>query len=180
MLFNATPLEGNYLIQMEPRTDHRGFFARCFCEDEFAAHGLETQWAQISMSMNTHTATLRGLHFQIQPKSETKLVQCVKGAIWDVVVDLRQDSDTFGKWFGSELSEDNQTMMYIPKGFAHGFISLVPSSEILYFMSSPHSPKHERVMSWNDPQLSIDWPIVPSVISNRDQSGLSLSDVKRL
>lgn len=180
MLFNATPLEGNYLIQREPRTDHRGFFARCFCEDEFADHGLETQWVQVNTSMNTHTATLRGLHFQIQPKSETKLVQCVKGAIWDVVVDLRQGSDTFGKWFGSELSEDNQTMMYIPKEFAHGFISLVPNSQILYSTSCSYSPKHERVISWNDPQLSIEWPLAPIVISERDQRGLSLSDVKRL
>ena len=132
MIFESTPLKDNFIINLEKKEDERGFFARYFCQKEFAKLGLNTTWLQINNSASKITGTLRGLHFQREPNSEIKLIRCLRGSIWDVVVDLRHESQTFGKWFGKKLSGDNRTMMYVPKGFAHGFISLEPNSEILF------------------------------------------------
>jgi dTDP-4-dehydrorhamnose 3,5-epimerase len=171
MKFSPTPLFGSYLIDLEPRGDERGFFARYFCEQEFAANGLNTRWVQINNSLSTESGTLRGLHFQRPPHAEVKLVRCLKGAIWDVIVDLREDSETYGQWFGAELSASNRTMMYVPEGFAHGFVSLLPDSEILYLVSEFYTPEAEGTLLWNDPVVGIKWPITPVVISDKDANG---------
>jgi len=169
MIFSSLPLAGGYLINLEKRKDDRGFFARYFCEREFADHGLETRWSQINNSMSKHKGTLRGLHFQRPPKAEVKVVRCLRGAIWDVIVDLRKDSATYGKWFGTELNEENRTMMYIPIGFAHGFISLTENAEILYLVSESYSVEHENTLRWDDPFHGIQWPIKVSFISEKDK-----------
>ena len=175
MKFTETPLLGSYLIDLEPRTDERGFFARYFCEHEFLAQCLNTTWVQINNSLSVEAGTLRGLHFQKPPHSEVKMVRCLQGAIWDVIVDLRAGSMTFGKWFGAELTAQNRTMMYVPKGFAHGFISLQPNSEILYLVSAHYSPETEGSLLWSDPNVKIIWPIAPVFISQKDRNGKPLT-----
>jgi len=177
MKFKETSLIGNYLINLELREDERGFFARYFCEREFSVIGLNTQWVQINNSMSREAGTLRGLHFQRPPHAEVKLVRCLRGAIWDVVVDLREGSETFGKWFGATLSDENRTMMYVPKGFAHGFISLVPNSEILYLVSNFYEAESEGSLIWNDPDVNIQWPMAPQIMSDKDLKGKTLSEV---
>ena len=144
MIFNKTNLEGNYVINLDLKEDSRGFFARYFCKNEFFNMGLNTSWVQINNSLSKETATIRGLHYQKEPSAEVKLVRCLKGSIWDVVVDLRKESKTFGKWFGEKLSDINRSMMYVPKGFAHGFISLEPNTEILYLVSDFYDPEAEE------------------------------------
>lgn len=176
MNFQETFLEGNYLIHLEKSEDERGFFARCFCEKEFFKKGLNTIWLQINNSMSKNIGTLRGLHLQKAPHAEVKLIRCLKGKVWDVVVDLRKESKTFGKWFGATLSDENRTMMYIPKGFAHGFISLKPDSEILYLVSSFYTPQSEKTLLWNDPDVAISWPLQPSIISDKDNNAKPLMD----
>lgn len=170
MIFTETSLEGAYVISLEKRQDERGFFARYFCESEFAQKMLNTNWAQVNNSLSVSKGTLRGLHLQTPPFSEVKLVRCVKGAIWDVIVDLRHNSATYGKWFASELNDNNRNMMYVPKGFAHGFISLEDNSEIIYMVSNPYNPSAEKTLRWNDPFHNIQWPIRPTVISDKDQN----------
>jgi len=177
MKFKKTRLPGNYLIDLELREDERGFFARYFCEREFFEQGLNTQWVQINNSMSREAGTLRGLHFQRPPYAEEKLVRCLRGAIWDVVVDLREGSETFGKWFGATLSDENRTMMYVPKGFAHGFISLEPDSEILYLVSDFYVPESEDTLIWNDPDVGIQWPLEPQIMSHKDLKGRTLSEI---
>jgi dTDP-4-dehydrorhamnose 3,5-epimerase len=177
MKYTKTPLLGNYLIDLEQHGDERGFFARYFCEREFSENGLNARWVQINNSMSKEIGTLRGLHFQHQPNAEVKLVRCLKGAIWDVVVDLRQGSETFGKWFGAKLSAENRSMMYVPKGFAHGFISLEPDSEIIYLVSDFYAPALEGTLIWNDPEVAINWPLVPAVISEKDALGQELRSI---
>lgn len=174
MIFQQTTLPGTYLIDLEYREDDRGFFARCFCEKEFSAKGLNTRWVQINNSLSKQVGTLRGLHFQQPPHDEIKLVRCLRGAIWDVVVDLRPDSPTFGKWFGATLSDENRTMIYVPQGCAHGFMSLKPDSEILYLVSHFYTPDAEKILLWNDPDLAIDWPMTPTVMSDKDRQGVRL------
>ena len=178
MIFKKTKLEGNYLIDLEPRADERGFFARYFCEREFSEKGLNTRWVQINNSMSRDVGTLRGLHFQRAPHTEVKLVRCLQGSIWDVVVDLREGSKTYGNWFGATLSDKNRTMMYVPKGFAHGFISLEPNAEILYLVSDFYAPDHEETLNWNDQDVGIDWPIAPSIVSDKDSRGVLLRDIQ--
>jgi dTDP-4-dehydrorhamnose 3,5-epimerase len=177
MKFKETSLLGNYLIDLDLREDERGFFARYFCVKEFSEQGLNTQWMQINNSTSREVGTLRGLHFQRSPHSEVKLVRCLHGAIWDVVVDLRGGSKTFGKWFGATLSDQNRTMMYIPKGFAHGFISLEPDSEILYLVSDFYTPESEVTLIWNDLDVGIQWPLDPQIMSDKDLEGRTLSQV---
>lgn len=178
MLFEETPLAGNYLINLELFEDNRGFFARYFCKNQFKLHGLCCDWVQINNSCCHDTGTLRGLHFQILPYSETKLVRCISGSIWDVAVDLRKGSKTFGKWFGCTLTSKNRSMMYIPEGFAHGFISLEPNSEILYHVSNFYNPKFEKILSWDDPDINIDWPTEAKIISEKDSNGCRLINMK--
>lgn len=178
MKFQQTPLKGNYLINLEKKEDDRGFFARFFCKNEFLKYDLNTNWVQINNSLSKTVGTLRGLHFQREPNAEVKLVRCLRGAIWDVVVDIRESSKTYGKWFGNELSEDNRTMMYVPKGFAHGFITLKPDSEILYLVSDYYSSNLEGGLIWNDPNVDINWPIKPSLISEKDIKADFLNDIQ--
>ena len=169
MKFNPTPLAGAYTIELERRGDDRGFFARFFCENEFAAQGLETRFVQVNNSLSAKAGTLRGLHYQLPPSSEVKIVRAIKGALWDVIIDLRADSPTFRKWFGAELNEDNRLMMYVPRGFAHAFITLTDNVEALYMVSDFYAPQCERGLRWNDPAIAIKWPIQPVEISEKDK-----------
>lgn len=170
MKFTASPIAGVFQVELEPRGDERGFFARVFCREEAEQHGLDPQIVQVNTSFSADQGTLRGLHYQVAPYGETKLVRCVKGEIFDVVLDLRERSPTFGHWFGTRLSADNRTMLYVPRGCAHGFLTLVPESEIIYFVSSPYQGSAERIVRWNDPQFCIAWPAEPQVMSEKDRS----------
>jgi dTDP-4-dehydrorhamnose 3,5-epimerase len=170
MLFKNNSIAGSYVIELEPKGDDRGFFSRVFCEKEFKAHGLETHHVQMNCSMSHVEGTLRGLHFQIGASAETKLVKCLSGKLWDVVVDLRRDSPSFGKYFGVELSAENRKMLYVPKGCAHGFITLQPKTEIFYCVTANYSAENERGLRWNDPTFKIEWPVQPKLISPRDES----------
>lgn len=169
MQFTPLPLKGAFLIDLEKRSDERGFFARLFCKEEFDKHGLETEFMQSNNSLSTEKGTLRGLHYQLHPMEEVKLVRCIQGSFYDVILDLRTDSKTFGQYHGEVLSQDNRRMMYVPKGFAHGFLTLEPHSEVLYMVSQPYSKSLERGVRWNDPQFNIAWPECPIVISDRDR-----------
>jgi dTDP-4-dehydrorhamnose 3,5-epimerase len=170
MQFTAVPLKGAFLINLEKRSDDRGFFARLFCSQEFSQHGLDSNFVQANNSLSKEKGTLRGLHYQLGPMAETKLVRCIQGALYDVILDLRPESSTFGQWFGAVLSQENRQMMLVPKGFAHGFFTLEPDTELLYMVSSPYSKDLERGIRWNDPQFKIVWPASPTVISERDCS----------
>lgn len=170
MKFNRTPLDGAYTIELEKRGDDRGFFARFFCENEFEQAGLETRFVQINNSLSAKKGTLRGLHYQLPPAAEVKVVRCLRGALYDVIVDIRAGSSTFGKWFGAELSAENRTMMYVPRGFAHAFVTLTDDTEALYLVSSFYSPENERGIRYNDPAIGIEWPIEPTELSDKDVS----------
>ncbi len=169
MRFTETPLKGAFVIEPEPRSDPRGFFARLFCEQEFQEHGLDFQLRQANDSLSRTRYTLRGLHYQLAPKQETKLVRCVTGAVWDVAVDLRPNSATFGHHYAVELTAQNRKMMYVPKGFAHGFLTLSQEAEVIYLVDEFYAPELERGIRWNDPRFSIPWPHTPQVLSQRDQ-----------
>lgn len=168
MIFTESPLRGAYLVDMVRREDERGFFARSFCAEEFAAHGLAEHMSQCSVSFNAKRGTLRGLHFQASPHDEEKLVRCTGGAMFDVIVDLRTDSPTHRGWFGVELTAANRRALYVPKGFAHGFMSLADDTEVYYMISVPYAAGFARGLRWNDPALGIRWPMEPVVISERD------------
>jgi dTDP-4-dehydrorhamnose 3,5-epimerase len=168
MRFTPTPLAGSYLIDLDKREDERGFFARFFCEREFGEAGLETRFVQINNSLSHDRGTLRGMHYQIGPSAEVKVVRALRGALWDAILDLRPESPTFGRSFGAELTSENRRVMYVPRGFAHGFLTLEPESEVLYLVSAYYDPGRERGVRWNDPRFSIAWPEAPSVISDKD------------
>jgi dTDP-4-dehydrorhamnose 3,5-epimerase len=168
MIFTASALPGAYLVDLERIEDERGFFARSFCSEEFAAQGLAASMPQSNVSFNARRGTLRGLHFQADPHAEDKLVRCTSGAVFDVIVDLRADSPTRRGWLGIELTADNRRALYVPKGFAHGFITLTDASEVLYMMSVPFVPGSGRGIRWNDPALAIDWPLEPQHMTARD------------
>jgi len=170
MRFEKTPLDGAYVIQLEKREDDRGFFARFFCEREFGEAGLETHFVQINNSLSRDRGTLRGMHYQLAPSAEVKVVRTLKGALWDAILDLRPDSPTFGKSFGAELTADNRSMMYVPRGFAHGFLTLETDTEALYLVSAFYDPARERGVRWNDPRFDIRWPARPEIISDKDAS----------
>ena len=180
MIFTPLPLKGASLIDLEKIEDERGFFSRYYCEKEFADQGLEKTWVQINLSLSRKKGTLRGLHFQHPPKAEAKIVRCLRGAIWDVIVDIRANSSTFGKWVGKELNDENRTMMYVPKGFAHGFLSLEKNSEILYLVSEFYSEKYETGLIWNDSDININWPFEPLEISKKDLQGKLIKDIHPL
>ena len=180
MIFTETHLNGNFTIDLNKNADDRGFFARYFCKKEFEEHGLCSNWVQVNNSLSTKAGTLRGLHLQKVPFSEVKLVRCIKGSFWDVVVDLRKGSKSFGDWFGTVLSEENRTMMYVPEGFAHGFISLKENSEMLYNVSEYYNPAYELTLAWNDPTIKIDWPLFPKVVSDKDKLGMKLEEINPL
>ena len=180
MIFKQLPLQGAYQIEIEQHGDERGFFARYWCKDEFKKYGLDTNIVQINNSMSINKGTLRGLHFQVPPVAETKIIRCISGAIWDVMVDIRAGSPTFGQWFGTELNQENRSMLYVPKGFAHGFVSLSDFSEIIYLVSEFYSADHEGCLHWDDMTVNINWPIPPTIISNKDQLGSVLLDIEPL
>lgn len=169
MIFTETPLKGAFLIDLEKRGDDRGFFARAFCEKEFATHELSTHFCQVNNSLSALKGTLRGMHYQLAPRAETKVVRCIRGALFDVILDLRKDSATFGQSFGAELSAENRRMMYVPRGFAHGFITLSENAEAFYFVDEFYAPQAERGVRWNDPKFKIQWPMMPVVLSDKDR-----------
>ena len=170
MIFTETTLQGAFLIDLEKKEDERGFFARYFCQSEFGKMGLETNWVQINNSLSIEKGTLRGLHFQLPPFSEVKLIRCIRGAICDVIVDVRKNSPTYGKSFSVELTEGNRKMLYIPKGFAHGFITLENDAEILYHVSEFYNSKFECTLRWDDEFHNVKWPISPICISEKDRN----------
>jgi dTDP-4-dehydrorhamnose 3,5-epimerase len=168
MIFHPTPLKGAYKMELEKRGDARGFFARSFCEHEFAEKGLETRFVQINNSLSAKKGTLRGMHYQLAPAAEVKVVRCLRGALFDAIVDLRPDSPSYCKWFGVELNEDNRFMLYVPRGFAHALMTLQDNTEVLYLVSNFYSPENERGVRYNDPKFGVKWPIEPREISPKD------------
>lgn len=166
-----TPLPGAYVIELERHEDERGFFARTWCESELSAAGLDTSVAQCSLSRNPQAGTLRGMHFQSAPHAETKIVRCTRGAIFDVIVDLRRESPTHGRWFGLELSAMRANALYVPKGFAHGFQTIVDESDVFYMISVPYEPSAGAGVRWDDPEFGIEWPAAPNrTINDKDRS----------
>jgi dTDP-4-dehydrorhamnose 3,5-epimerase len=170
MRLKATPISGAYVIDLSPREDDRGFFSRLFCADTFRQHGLNPCVAQQNMSFNYRAGTIRGLHYQAAPATEAKLMRCTRGAIFDVIVDLRPGSETYQQWFGIELSEANRLALYVPELFAHGYQALMPGTEVIYHASTAYSPEHERGIRPDDPALAITWPLPPSDVSAKDAS----------
>ncbi len=176
MKFRSTPLEDAYLIEPELRKDERGFFARVFCVDEFAEHGLCTQWKQANIAYNKFKGITRGMHYQHSPNAEVKLVRCTRGAVFDAMIDMRPNSATYRQWFGAELSEANQTMLYIPEGFAHGYQVLEDNSELHYMVSALYAPESEAGVRWNDPAVNIEWPLSDAVqLSEKDEQWMLLT-----
>jgi dTDP-4-dehydrorhamnose 3,5-epimerase len=175
LIFQATAIKGAFLIDLEKRGDDRGFFARVFCEDEYSAHGLERHFVQVNNSLSSTAGTLRGMHYQLPPSAEVKVVRCIRGALYDAIIDLRPDSPTFRQWFGAELTAENRRMMYVPRGCAHGFITLTPDAEALYLVSDRYGPQQERGVRWDDPSIGIKWPTDPREISAKDQGWPDLS-----
>ena len=171
MIFRDTELPGAYELALERREDERGFFARAWCRDELAAEGLDARVAQANVSWNARRGTLRGLHFQRAPHAEVKVVRCTRGAVYDVIVDLRADSPTYTSWFGVELSAENGRSLYVPEGFAHGYQTLVDGSETFYLVSEPYATEAEGGVRWDDPAFGIAWPDVPDrVVSAKDRN----------
>ena len=169
MQFDATPITGAVIIELTPLLDERGFFARSWCQGEFKAHGLETRIAQCNISYNARSGTLRGLHYQVAPSEEVKLVRCTRGAIHDVIVDLRPRSPSFKRWFAVELTASNRRMLYIPEGVAHGFVTLADDTEVFYQMSQPYDAACARGVRWDDPEFGIVWPVPIALMSERDR-----------
>ncbi|WP_435163672.1 dTDP-4-dehydrorhamnose 3,5-epimerase [Paenibacillus glycanilyticus] len=168
MLFHKTSLEGVYLIEPEPITDNRGFFARAFCRDQFKERGLEENFRQWSISSNIHKGTIRGMHFQNLPFTENKMIQCIQGSVYDVVVDIRKDSKTYKQWEAFRLTGENHRMLYIPPGYAHGFQTLEPHSTLYYHMSGIYDPSVQNGARYDDPAFQIKWVYDNPVISERD------------
>jgi dTDP-4-dehydrorhamnose 3,5-epimerase len=175
MIFKETKLKGVYIIEIELMEDERGFFARSFCVKEFKEYGLNSNIAQCNISYNEKKGTLRGMHYQVAPHEEVKLVRCTMGAIYDVIIDLRPDSSTFKQWMVTELTANNRRMLYVPKGVAHGFQTLEDRTEVFYQMSEFYHPKSARGIRWNDPAFGIKWPMLPTLITNKDRSYLNFS-----
>jgi dTDP-4-dehydrorhamnose 3,5-epimerase len=169
MIITPTPLAGACMIQIAKIADERGFFGRSWCQREMQEAGLDATIAQVNTSHSRHRGTLRGLHFQAAPHQECKTVRCTRGAIFNVIVDLRPDSPGFRRWFGAELTAGNHTAIYSPKGFAQGFLTLVDDTEITYFSSTFYAPGYDRGIRYDDPQFAFDWPIAASVISDKDR-----------
>jgi dTDP-4-dehydrorhamnose 3,5-epimerase len=170
MKFMPLPLQGSFVIEPEPIADERGFFARTFCREEFSTQGLSPELLQCNISFNTHKGTLRGMHYQTQPRQEVKLVRCTMGSIFDVIIDLRRDSATFRQWASVELTAGNRKSVYIPEGFAHGFLTLTDNCEVFYQMSEYFHSECFSGVRWNDPAFSIQWPGDVSIISDRDRN----------
>lgn len=170
MRFSPTKIQGCRLLSLEPQSDSRGFFARTWCADELRAEGLTAEISQASVSFNHLRGTLRGMHFQAEPCAEAKVVACIRGAIYDVVLDLRPRSPTYLRWEAFELTAENRLRLFVPEGCAHGFQSLVDDSELLYLISRPYSREHSRGVRYNDPCFGIEWPLAVTAISDADRS----------
>jgi dTDP-4-dehydrorhamnose 3,5-epimerase len=168
MKFEEMTISGVWLIELERREDSRGFFARTFCEREFAALGLLKRFVQCNLSSNRQRGTLRGMHFQNEPKPEVKLVRCIRGSIYDVVIDLRRDSPTYCKWLGLDLTADNGCALYIPAGIAHGFQTLEDNTDLYYHMGEFYEPTLARGARWNDPAFGVQWPVSDPILSDKD------------
>jgi len=169
MKFIETKLKGAFLIEPEFLEDERGFFARTWCRKEIEPYGLNSDWVQCNISYNMRNGTLRGMHYQVAPYAEVKLVRCTMGAIYDVIIDLRPDSETYRQWIAAQLTSENRKMIYIPHGFAHGFQTLEDDTEVFYQMSQFYAPECARAVRWNDPQFKIHWPEAERTISPKDQ-----------
>jgi dTDP-4-dehydrorhamnose 3,5-epimerase len=168
VIFKETPLKNAYVIELQRLEDERGFFARAWCQQEFEAHGLNPRLVQCNISFNHKKGTLRGMHYQAAPFEEAKLVRCTSGALYDVIIDLRPESPTYKQHFGVSLTPEARNMLYIPEGFAHGFLTLADSTEVFYQMSEFYAPDHARGVRWDDPAFNIEWPGPVQVISERD------------
>jgi len=168
MKFMKTLLQGAWIIEMEPSSDERGYFARAFCRNELEAHGIESKVVQSNVSYSQKAGTMRGLHYQTAPAEETKLIRCVRGAFYDVIIDLRPDSPTYLMHFGTELSAQNKRMLFVPRNFAHGFLTLEDDTEALYMVSEFYSPEHEAGLRYDDPCFDIQWPVPVEVLSEKD------------
>ncbi|PAU94012.1 dTDP-4-dehydrorhamnose 3,5-epimerase [Aliifodinibius salipaludis] len=177
MIFNETELNDAFVIDLKKLGDERGFFARAFCVNEFKEQGIEFSVAQANVSYNRYKHTLRGMHYQEEPYGEAKLVRCTRGAIWDAIIDVRPDSSTYMQWIGVELTEQNYRMLYIPEGFAHGFITLEDETEVTYQVSEFYTPGAEKGIRWDDQSFNIDWPADPKIMSEKDKSW---SDFKKI
>lgn len=178
MQLQPTKLSGLYLIELKPHLDERGFFARSFCRKVFAEHGISFAIQQSNISQNRKKGTLRGMHYQIAPAAEAKLVRCTRGAIFDVAVDIRPDSPTFGQWFGTELTADNHRSLFIPEGFAHGFQTLVDETEVFYEMGVDYQAPYQRGLCWADPDVRIEWPLADPIVNERDRQHPRLRELK--
>ncbi len=171
MLFIETKLKGAFVIELEKYSDDRGFFSRAWCQKEFKEQGINSRFVQANIGFSKNSGTIRGIHYQIAPFEEAKLVRCIRGAIFDVVLDLRPELPSFKQWFGVELSDENRKMLYVPEGCAHGYQTLVDNTEVFYQVSQVYSPESERGIRWNDPEFDIEWPIDEDlVISEKDQN----------
>lgn len=170
MNFTETKLKGAFIIDIKKLEDDRGFFGRSYCQKEFEAHGLNTNVVQANVSYNKKKGTLRGLHTQLPPYGESKLVRCTRGSLYDVIVDVRPGSPTFKQWIGVELTAANYRMLYVPEGFAHSFITLEDDTEAVYQVTQFFTPRAERGFRWDDPAFNIQWPITPVIISEKDRS----------
>jgi dTDP-4-dehydrorhamnose 3,5-epimerase len=171
MIFKETKLKGAFIIEIEKLADERGFFGRAWCQKEFEAHHLVSHFVQCNNAFSKQKGTLRGLHYQASPHQEVKLMRCIRGAVYDVIVDLRPDSQTYLQWLGVELTQDNYRMLYVPEEFAHGYQTLTDDTEVFYPTSQFYAPQSERGVRWDDPAFGIEWPITQSVIiSDKDRS----------
>jgi dTDP-4-dehydrorhamnose 3,5-epimerase len=169
MIFSETELQGLYVIEPEGLEDERGFFARVWCENEVRGHGIEAQFVQCNISFNKRKGTLRGMHYQASPHGEAKVVRCTAGSLYDVVIDIRPESETFLQWFSVELTAEDRRLIFIPVGFAHGFQTLSDNTEVFYQMSEFYKPEYGRGIRWNDPLFNIVWPLGNRVISKKDR-----------
>ena len=170
MIVTATELDGGYIVDLNRMVDERGFFARAWCRDEFEKHGLSSESRQINLSYNRRKGTVRGLHYQREPDAEVKLIRCVRGAIYDVIADLRTESPTYGAWFGLELTAENRRALYVPRGCAHGFQALQDDTEVIYQVSASYAPASEGGVRYDDPFFGIEWPMAVTEISEKDTS----------
>ncbi len=180
MKFTPTPLRDATLVELEKRGDGRGFFARFFCRNEFAERGLKSEFVQVNNSLTADKGTLRGMHYQLAPRAEAKVVRCIRGAFYDQILDIRPDSPTFGQAFGVELTAENRTMLYVPEGVAHGFLTLTDDTEALYLVTEFYAPELERGIRWNDPRFDMKWPIDPPLVSDKDANHPDFSEAYHL
>lgn len=176
MIFKETKLKGAYIIELEPLEDERGFFARSFCQKEFEEHGLKFCIVQCNISYNKKKGTLRGMHYQVAPYEEAKLVSCIGGAVYDLIIDLRTNSPTYRQWFAVELTAENYKILYVPEGFAHGFQALEDNTTVFYQMSEFYHPECARGVRWDDAAFNIRWPIRKPIKSERDRSFQTFED----